>query len=130
MKPELILETCLYAADLEAVEVFYRDVLGLEPVTKAEGRHVFYRLKDQMLLIFNPKSTQSPSPDSKLPMLPLATNLARQSSISEAEARKQMWPGPTVPCGNIGSFESGDGDCVDLGLKISKIGRASCRERV
>ena len=70
MKPESILETCLYAADLDAVETFYRDMLGLEPVTKAEGRHVFYRLVDQMLLIFNPNTTQQPSPDSKLPMLP------------------------------------------------------------
>ena len=71
MKPELILETCLYAADLEAVEVFYRDVLGLEPVTKAAGRHVFYRLGDQMLLVFNPSTTQqAQSLDAKIPMLP------------------------------------------------------------
>ena len=71
MKPDHILETCLYAADLNAAEAFYRDVLGLEPVTKAQGRHVFYRFKDQMLLIFNPKATQVASaPDAKIPMLP------------------------------------------------------------
>ena len=89
MKPEAILETCLYAADLDAAEAFYRDVLGLEPVTKAEGRHVFFRLGDQMLLIFNPKSTQSPSPDSKLPMLPHGTvgpgHICFRASASEIE---------------------------------------------
>ncbi len=71
MKPKAILETCLYAHDLEAAEAFYRDVLGLEPVTKAPGRHVFYRLRGQMLLIFNPVTTQQPqAPDAKIPMLP------------------------------------------------------------
>ncbi len=70
MKPNHILETIIYAADLDAAEAFYRDVLGLKAVTKAEGRHLFFRLGDQMLLIFNPETTRSPSPDSKLPMLP------------------------------------------------------------
>ena len=71
MKPKAVLETCLYAHDLEAAEAFYRDVLGLEPVTKAPGRHIFYRLSGQMLLIFNPVTTQQlQAPDAKIPMLP------------------------------------------------------------
>lgn len=71
MRPEAVLETILYAQDLDAIEVFYRDVLGLEPVSKQPGRQVFYRLKSQMLLIFNPDVTVlPPAPDAKLPVPP------------------------------------------------------------
>lgn len=55
-----ILETILYASDLDAAEDFYRDVLGLEPVSKMPGRQVFYRVGNQMLLIFNPAVTVVP----------------------------------------------------------------------
>jgi catechol 2,3-dioxygenase-like lactoylglutathione lyase family enzyme len=58
MRAESILETCLYVDDLEAAEAFYRDVLGLEKVTKSEGRHVFFRCGQGMFLIFNPERTQ------------------------------------------------------------------------
>jgi len=71
MTPAGILETVLYASDLAAIEAFYRHVLGLEPFAKAEGRQVFYRCGDQMLLIFNPDATQiPPGPDAKLPVPP------------------------------------------------------------
>lgn len=65
-----ILETILYASDLDAAEDFYRDVLGLEPVSKMPGRQVFYRVGNQMLLIFNPALTVLPSKDPKLPVPP------------------------------------------------------------
>lgn len=71
MRPEAILETIIYAQDLDAAETFYREVLGLEPVSKQPGRQVFYRLKSQMLLIFNPDVTVlAPPPDAKLPVPP------------------------------------------------------------
>lgn len=71
MRPQAVLETILYAQDLDAAEAFYRDVLGLEPVSKQPGRQVFYRLKSQMLLIFNPDATvEPPAPDAKLPVPP------------------------------------------------------------
>lgn len=71
MRPQAVLETILYAQDLDAAEAFYRDVLGLEPVSKQPGRQVFYRLKSQMLLIFNPDATvEPPTPDVKLPVPP------------------------------------------------------------
>ena len=71
MRPKAILETIIYAQDLDAAEAFYRDVLGLEPVSKQPGRQVFYRLEKQMLLIFNPDATvQPPAPDAKLPVPP------------------------------------------------------------
>ena len=42
-----VLETVLYAADLDAVEAFYSDVLGLERTAKAEGRQAFFRCGNQ-----------------------------------------------------------------------------------
>lgn len=58
MTPTRVLETVLYAKDLDAIEAFYGRVLGLRPFGKAPGRHVFYRLDGQMLLIFNPEATR------------------------------------------------------------------------
>jgi len=71
MKPAGILETVLYAPDLDEIEAFYRRVLGLEPYAKSEGRQIFFKCGDQMLLIFNPDATQhAPEPDAKLPVPP------------------------------------------------------------
>ena len=52
-----ILETSLYAEDLDQAELFYTTVLGLKLFTKEPDRHVFFRCGDQMLLIFNPART-------------------------------------------------------------------------
>jgi catechol 2,3-dioxygenase-like lactoylglutathione lyase family enzyme len=68
MRPAGILETVLYAKDLAATEVFYRDVLGLDPFAKVAGRHLFYRCGDQVLLIFNPDATRIPPPPDALPV--------------------------------------------------------------
>ncbi len=70
MQPTAILETVLYAEDLTAAEEFYRDVLGMEPLTKSSGRQVFYRCGDQVLLIFNPHATRIPPAKGKLPVPP------------------------------------------------------------
>ena len=71
MTPTGILETVLYARDLCGIEEFYRRVLGLEPFAKAEGRQVFYKVGEQMLLIFNPlMTTKPPADDAKLPVPP------------------------------------------------------------
>ncbi len=70
MQPNGILETVLYATDLEATEAFYRDVLGLEPFSSAVGRQLFYRCGDQVLLIFNPEATAKAPPPSGLPVPP------------------------------------------------------------
>ena len=71
MTPSGILETVLYATDLDAIESFYKRVLGLSPQAKAEGRQIFYRCGDQMLLIFNPTATEkAPAPDADLPVPP------------------------------------------------------------
>jgi catechol 2,3-dioxygenase-like lactoylglutathione lyase family enzyme len=61
MQTPAILETVLYARDLAAAEGFYGRLLGLAPCAKSEGRHVFYKLEGQMLLIFNPDATRKPA---------------------------------------------------------------------
>ena len=70
MIPTGILETVLYAKDLAAAEVFYREVLGLAPFAWAPMRHLFYRLADQVLLIFNPDATRVPPAAGALPVPP------------------------------------------------------------
>lgn len=59
MKEVRVLESCLYAEDLEAAEQFYTGVLGLEVFARAQGRHVFFRLAKSMLLLFNPQRTNT-----------------------------------------------------------------------
>jgi catechol 2,3-dioxygenase-like lactoylglutathione lyase family enzyme len=70
MTPQGILETVLYAKDLDAIESFYRDVLAFEPFVRADGRHLFYRCGNQVLLIFNPEATRVPPPAGALPVPP------------------------------------------------------------
>jgi len=66
-----ILETALYAKDLEAAAEFYERVLGMERFAGAEGRHVFFRAEGQVLLLFNPGATEAPAaPDARLPVPP------------------------------------------------------------
>ncbi|RUM27442.1 glyoxalase/bleomycin resistance/extradiol dioxygenase family protein [Rhizobium vallis] len=61
---EGMLETALYARDLDEAEAFYEDVLGLEKITRAGNRHVFFRCGPGVLLIFNPEETvKPPAPD-------------------------------------------------------------------
>ena len=52
-----ILETSLYAEDLEQAEEFYTKVLGLQLFAREPGRHLFFKCCNQMLLIFAPSKT-------------------------------------------------------------------------
>lgn len=52
-----VLETALYADDLEAAERFYGEVLGLDVFARESGRHVFFRCGAAMLLVFSPERT-------------------------------------------------------------------------
>lgn len=64
------LEVALYADDLDTCAAFYARVLGLERGPEVPGRHVFFRLGDGMLLLFNPKSTVVPTHNPDLPVPP------------------------------------------------------------
>jgi catechol 2,3-dioxygenase-like lactoylglutathione lyase family enzyme len=59
MKPiQSVVETGIYADDLNQAERFYGDVLGLPLVGKEIGRHVFFRVgQSSMLLVFRPSAT-------------------------------------------------------------------------
>ncbi|MFC6488979.1 VOC family protein [Nitratireductor sp. GCM10026969] len=71
MKPAGILEAALYVNDLEEAERFYGDILGLERITKVEGRHVFFRCGNAVVLLFDPDATEiPPPPDARLPVPP------------------------------------------------------------
>jgi catechol 2,3-dioxygenase-like lactoylglutathione lyase family enzyme len=93
MKPAGILETVLYAADLAAAEAFYRDVLGLEPFTRAAGRHLFYRCGDQVLLIFNPEATKVTAPTGSLPVPPHGTRGPGHVCFRASAAEIDAWAG-------------------------------------
>jgi len=70
MTPSAILETALYVNDLDAAEVFYRDVLGLELVARTGMRQVFFRCGGGMLLIFDPNETEKPPGELSRPVPP------------------------------------------------------------
>lgn len=52
-----VLETCLYASDLDAVERFYAGVLELPVFAREPERHVFFRCGAGMLLVFDAERT-------------------------------------------------------------------------
>jgi len=60
MQPHGILETAVYAADLDAAEHFYGTILGMKRVARVGNRHVFFACGQQMFLIFNPQETRQP----------------------------------------------------------------------
>jgi catechol 2,3-dioxygenase-like lactoylglutathione lyase family enzyme len=68
--PAAILEAALYADDLDAAERFYGKVLGLERIVRVDARHVFYRVGDGVLLIFNPEETCKTPGNPDLPVPP------------------------------------------------------------
>ena len=61
LRVDRVLETCLYATDLERTGDFYRSVLRLEEHARVDGRHVFFRCGDGMLLLFDPETTAASS---------------------------------------------------------------------
>ncbi|MBN9070578.1 MAG: VOC family protein [Rhizobiales bacterium] len=71
MTPSAVLESALYVTDLAAAEAFYGGVLGLERIVRVEGRHVFFRCGEGVVLLFDAEATrQPPRPDAKLPVPP------------------------------------------------------------
>jgi catechol 2,3-dioxygenase-like lactoylglutathione lyase family enzyme len=52
-----VLETAIYARDLDAAEDLYSGVLGLEVESKEPGRHLFLRCGGGMVLVFDPEAT-------------------------------------------------------------------------
>ena len=66
-----ILESALNAENLGETADFYEHVLGLERFAEVEGRHVFFRVEGQVLLLFRPSATAAPpGPEARLPVPP------------------------------------------------------------
>ena len=55
MRATRVLETVLYGRDIDAMRAFYEAVIGLEVDSELPGKFVFFKMADQMLLIFNPE---------------------------------------------------------------------------
>ncbi|MEM9970225.1 MAG: VOC family protein [Pseudomonadota bacterium] len=107
MTPDAVLETALYVDDLDAAHAFYGGVVGLEEVTRAEGRHLFYGCGPGMLLLFVAEATREPAGPIPVPghgatgpghmcfrlaadaLDPWAAHLARQGIEIEADF---CWP--------------------------------------
>jgi catechol 2,3-dioxygenase-like lactoylglutathione lyase family enzyme len=67
---DAILETALYAEDLDAAEAFYGGILGLPLIARAASRHAFFRCGPAVLLVFNPTETVKPPAPEGLPVPP------------------------------------------------------------
>ena len=92
MTPDRILETVIYASDLPAVEDFYARILDLVPFSKLEGRQLFYRCGNQVLLVFNPSATQVPPPaDAVLPVPPHGAKGPGHVCFSASAAEIDAW---------------------------------------
>jgi catechol 2,3-dioxygenase-like lactoylglutathione lyase family enzyme len=53
-------EAALYTNDLAAAERFYHEVLGLEIISRMEGRGISFRCGATVLLVFDPARTRIP----------------------------------------------------------------------
>lgn len=63
MQFKQIKETCLYIRDLEKAREFYHKRLGMPEISYVEGKHLFLRVGQSVLLLFNPDdSRQKTSP--------------------------------------------------------------------
>jgi catechol 2,3-dioxygenase-like lactoylglutathione lyase family enzyme len=100
MTPSGVLETVIYAKDLAAAEVFYRDALGMTPFATVAGRHLFYRCGDQVLLVFNPNATAVPPSPDALPVPPHGMegegHVCFRASAEEIDAWRQRLEGKGI----------------------------------
>ncbi|MFK7941907.1 MAG: VOC family protein [Paracoccaceae bacterium] len=65
-----ILESALYAENLEETAAFYEAILGLERFIEVPDRHVFFRVPGGVMLLFNPKATTQAPRDPRMPVPP------------------------------------------------------------
>ncbi|HET6174468.1 MAG TPA: VOC family protein [Gaiellales bacterium] len=92
MQPEAILESALYVTDLVAAEAFYAGVLGLERISRVEGRHVFFRCGCGVLLLFDAEATREPpAPGAKLPVPPHGTAGAGHLCFAASAGEITRW---------------------------------------
>ena len=66
--PRSVLEAALYVDDLDVAADFYGRIMGLDEELRVPGRHVFFRVGQTILLLFDPKVTVEGSSNPKLPV--------------------------------------------------------------
>lgn len=87
-----ILEAVLYADDLDAIERFYLKVFEMRPFVKETGRHVFYRLDGNMLLIFNAEaSSQDHLPKDGIHIPNHGSTGSGHAALAIAEDQIDVW---------------------------------------
>jgi catechol 2,3-dioxygenase-like lactoylglutathione lyase family enzyme len=92
MTPSAILESALYVTDLDAAEAFYGKVMSLERIAKVEGRHVFFRCGNGVLLLFNAEATKvPPAADTRLPVPPHGTVGDGHLCFAASEDEIERW---------------------------------------
>jgi catechol 2,3-dioxygenase-like lactoylglutathione lyase family enzyme len=92
--PDRILETVIYAADLDTAEAFYARALDMRPFSKLAGRQLFYRCGNQVLLVFNPGATEVPPPaDAALPVPPHGARGQGHVCFAASAAEIDAWRG-------------------------------------
>lgn len=94
--PPRIFESVLYADDLAAAEQFYRDVLGLEVISRSELL-VSFRCADGVLLVFNPAQSGAAGRDVPSHGRSGAGHLAFAASDTEREQWKRRLQNANVP---------------------------------
>ncbi|MGZ8492059.1 MAG: VOC family protein [Gemmatirosa sp.] len=60
MRVSGLLEAAVYGPDLDALERFYVDVLGLAPVARTPGRNVVLRCGAAAVILFDPSASSQP----------------------------------------------------------------------
>jgi catechol 2,3-dioxygenase-like lactoylglutathione lyase family enzyme len=89
--PAAVLETALYAPDLDAAEAFYGGVLGLARIARSGDRHVFFGLAGAVLLVFNPAETSRPPAADGLPVPPHGARGPGHVAFAATAAELDRW---------------------------------------
>ncbi|WP_101067999.1 VOC family protein [Roseovarius salinarum] len=89
--PAAILEAALYVDDLDTAARFYGGVLGLEEIARVEGRHIFYRTGDTVLLVFNPDATAQGPSNPRLPVPPHGAHGPGHLCFTASRAEMDAW---------------------------------------
>ncbi len=88
---EGVLEVALYADDLNAAAAFYGGILGLEEITRQDGRHVFFRSASTIVLVFRSEVTRLVAAQGSLPVPLHGTEGAGHVCFATKGANLDAW---------------------------------------
>jgi len=86
-----VMEAALYVDDLDAAEAFYGGVLGLERITRADGRHVFFRCGQSVVLCFIAAATEVVSEMTAMPVPPHGARGPGHMCFAATRAAQAAW---------------------------------------